>query len=79
MTQCEHLNSRCQMPRGHDNDVKCWFLCDDCGEEYQTDDYRCPYSMVVTTSINMPVSANAQGSQTIVQEGITQAIGEIFM
>ena len=79
MTQCEHLNAECQMPRGHDDEVKCRFLCPDCGEEFETDGSRCLRSIVITTNASMPISANTQGSQMIVLKEVTQAIGEIFI
>ena len=79
MTQCEHLNAECQMPRGHDDEVKCWFLCADCGDEFQTDEGRCIRSIVITMNAGMPISADTQGPQTIVPKEVTQAIGEIFI
>ena len=37
--QCEHEDrSRCQTPVGHGDDVKCLFLCSDCGEEFDPED-----------------------------------------
>ena len=67
------------MPRGHDDQVKCLFLCPDCGEEYKTDGPRCPRKMVFTMNAGMPVSADTQESQTIVPKEVAQAIGEIFI
>ena len=67
------------MPRGHDDEVKCRFLCPDCGKEFETDGPRCFRSIVITMNASMPISANTHGSQTIVPKEVTQAIGEIFI
>ena len=79
MAQCEHLYAKCQMPIGHDDEVKCRFLCPDCGEEFETDEGRCIQQIVLAMNTSMPISANTQKSQPIVPKEVRQAIGEVFI
>ncbi len=79
MTQCEHLDSSCLKPPGHDDDVKCRFLCSDCGEEYETDEGRCIRELRLEWTVGMPISTDIREAQTRMPTEVKQAIGEILM
>ncbi len=75
---CEHQEARCQMPRGHGDDVKCRFVCDDCSEEFVSDD-RCIREIVLSMDISMPASAGEFNPSVAVSKGASQLVGEIIM
>lgn len=79
MTECNHFHSTCLMPKGHDDDIKCRFLCSDCGEKYQTDEGRCIRGISLNTIVSMPVSADTRETQTSVTKDVMQAVGEVLM
>ena len=75
---CEHQNGHCQMPIGHGNDVKCRFVCDDCNEEFESED-RCFRQISIRMDISQPVSAGEFEPSVAVSKGASQIVGEIIM
>ena len=78
MTHCEHKHARCQTPTGHSSEA-CRFLCQDCGEEFETDGPGCIQGIAIKMNFTMPIAASAEESQTAVPKEVTQAIGEILI
>ncbi len=75
---CEHQDAICQMPRGHGDDVKCRFVCEDCNEEFESED-RCISQIVIATDISQPVSASEFTASGAASKEAAQVVGEIIM
>ena len=75
---CEHQVAHCQMPTGHGDDVKCRFVCDNCNEEFESED-RCISQIVFKMDISQPASAREFKPSVAVSKEASQIVGEIIM
>ena len=75
---CEHPIGYCQMPPGHDDDVDCHFVCDDCGEEFEAEG-RCLRAINFRLAMSTPVSAREYDPTLPVPKEASQIIGETIM